>query len=263
MIKKFLQAAILVAAAWPWVAARSQQAKTTAPRQGRRQRTTGRSTPPSPPAANIRAICYNDADLARYRARMLQQELKRRAPCSARLRRRPRLREPVRRLPQQVPGRAGANARSLQQLGRRKRFNVDVVVTEFANRTAQRAPIDKEFCAAPSAPSNGRSIAQVDLARQVPPPYDLGPEMNVHPCPASSSGVARHRKGGPAGRPSFVRMCCAVPPGRGPPSRSRDGREVASRSTAAIARLHLHPVRAGRPRAARDARAAGASTART
>ena len=39
-----------------------------------------------------------------------------------------------------------ANGRSLQQLAGRKRFNVDVVVTEFANRTAQRAPVDKEFC---------------------------------------------------------------------------------------------------------------------
>ena len=39
-----------------------------------------------------------------------------------------------------------ANGRSMQQLAGRKRFNVDVVVTEFANRTAQRAPVDKEFC---------------------------------------------------------------------------------------------------------------------
>src|SRR5262245_2429272 len=30
--------------------------------------------PPSPPATNIRAICYNAADLAVFRARMLQQE---------------------------------------------------------------------------------------------------------------------------------------------------------------------------------------------
>ena len=34
----------------------------------------------------------------------------------------------------------------MQQLAGRKRFNLDVVVTEFANRTAQRAPVDKEFC---------------------------------------------------------------------------------------------------------------------
>ena len=30
--------------------------------------------PPSPPAAATRAICYNEADLATMRARMLQQE---------------------------------------------------------------------------------------------------------------------------------------------------------------------------------------------
>ena len=34
----------------------------------------------------------------------------------------------------------------MQQLAGRKRFNLDIVVTEFANRTAQRAPTDKEFC---------------------------------------------------------------------------------------------------------------------
>ena len=48
-----------------------------------------------------------------------------------------------------------ANGRSMQQLAGRKRFNLDVVVTEFANRTAQRAPTDKEFCRAASAPSTG------------------------------------------------------------------------------------------------------------
>ena len=38
------------------------------------------------------------------------------------------------------------NARSLSQMAGRKRFNVDVFVTEVANRTAQRASTDKEFC---------------------------------------------------------------------------------------------------------------------
>ena len=75
-------------------------------------------------------------------------------------------------------------ARALQDVARRKRLNVDVVVTEFANRTAQKAPVDKEFC--------GRGLRALEWAldpkntslAQVPPPYDLGPDMNMHPCPA-------------------------------------------------------------------------------
>ncbi len=43
------------------------------------------------------------------------------------------------------------NARSLSQIAGRKRFNTDVFVTEVANRTAQRAPTDKEFCSARQA----------------------------------------------------------------------------------------------------------------
>ena len=77
-----------------------------------------------------------------------------------------------------------ANGRSLQTLAGRKRFNVDVVVTEFSNRTAQRAPVDKEFCQRSKRALDWSLSAQVTSLQQVPPPYDLGPEMNVYPCPA-------------------------------------------------------------------------------
>ena len=80
--------------------------------------------------------------------------------------------------------RAAANGRSLQQLAGRKRFNVDVVVTEFANRTAQRAPTDKEFCSRSKRAFDWALSTQVTTLDQVPPPFDLGPEMNVYPCPA-------------------------------------------------------------------------------
>ena len=141
------------------------------------------AVPPAPPAANIRAICYNDADLATMRGRMLQQELS------------------VATLQCQTAGGGRAydgayssflgkytaelatNARALQQVAGRRRLNVDTVVTEFANRTAQKAPVDPEFCS--------RSLRAMEWAldpkavslADVPPPYDLGPDMNIHPCP--------------------------------------------------------------------------------
>ena len=49
--------------------------------------------------------------------------------------------------------------------------------------TAQRAPTDKEFCARFKRAFDWALSAQVTTLAQVPPPYDLGPEMNVHPCP--------------------------------------------------------------------------------
>jgi hypothetical protein len=78
-----------------------------------------------------------------------------------------------------------ANGRNLQQLAGRKRFNVDTVVTEFANRTSQRAQLDKEFCARGKRAFDWANSAQVSTLDQVPAPYDIGPEMNVYPCPAA------------------------------------------------------------------------------
>jgi hypothetical protein len=186
MMKKLVQAAILIAGGLalggcPF----PQQAKTTAPaNKPPAADYQAAVTAAAPPAAGIRGICYNDADLATYRARMVQQEMV------------------VATLQCQNPGGSRAyesqygaflakfqselatNARGMQQLGGRKRFNVDVVVTEFANRTAQRAPVDKEFCGRNKRAFDWALSAQVTSIAQVPPPYDLGPEMNVHPCPA-------------------------------------------------------------------------------
>jgi hypothetical protein len=184
MIRKLVQAAILVVGGLALGGCPlQQQAKTTAPSKPPAADYQVASTTPSPPAASIRAICYNDADLATYRSRMVQQEFT------------------VGTLQCQTTGGARAyekdyasflskfqselanNARSLQTLSRSKRFNVDVVVTEFANRTAQRAQTDKEFCSRFKRAFDWALSSQVTSLAQIPPPYDLGPEMNAHPCP--------------------------------------------------------------------------------
>jgi hypothetical protein len=184
MIKKLLQAAVLVAGGLALGGCPLEQAKTTAPaNKPPAADYQAASTAPAPPAASIRSICYNDADLATYRGRMLQQEFS------------------VGTLHCQTAGgvRAyqsqyaafvskfqtdlNANFRSLGQLAGRKRFNVDVVVTEFANRTSQFAQTDKEFCARFKRSFDWALSNQVTSLAQVPPPYDLGPDMNVHPCP--------------------------------------------------------------------------------
>ncbi len=184
MIKKLLQAAVLVVGGLALGGCPlGQQAKTTAPTKPPAADYQVASTVASPPAASIRNICYNDADLATYRARMLQMELNV-ATLQCQSTGGARAYEGLyAQLLSKYKSELSSNARAMQQLAGRKRFNLDVVVTEFANRTAQRAPTDKEFCARAKRAFDWALSPQVTSLAQAPPPYDLGPEMNVHPCP--------------------------------------------------------------------------------
>ncbi|CAN5720577.1 hypothetical protein BH11PSE3_BH11PSE3_38110 [soil metagenome] len=185
MIKSLLQAAILIAGGLalggcPFPQQASTAAPVVKPPAGDYQAPLGQA----PAAGAIRGICYNEADLAVYRARMLQQEvvvgtLQCQNPGGSRA-----YESQYAAFVAKFQSEMSANARSLQQLGGRKRFNTDVLVTEFANRTAQRAPVDKEFCGRMKRAFDWALSAQVTTVTQVPPPYDLGPEMNVYPCPA-------------------------------------------------------------------------------
>ncbi|HTR82894.1 MAG TPA: hypothetical protein VMI56_00350 [Reyranella sp.] len=184
MIKKFLQAALVVAGSLA-LGGCPEMAQTAAPTKAPpAPNYQSASATPIPPAANIRAICYNDTDLNVIRSRMLHQELV------------------VATLQCQSPSGARAfdaifgsylnkfqpelttNARSLQQLAGRKRFNVDTLVTEFSNRMAQHAPVDKDFCSRSLRAIEWALDAKASSLALVPPPYDLGPEMNIYPCPA-------------------------------------------------------------------------------
>lgn len=182
MIKKLLQAAVLVVGGLALGGCPFQQASTTAP-----------GKPPaadyqapvaaSPPAGSIRGICYNENDIATYRGRMVQQQMVvGTLQCQTAGGRRAYESQYAAFLGK-FKGDLGTNARNLQTLSRAKRFNVDVVVTEFANRTAQRAQTDKEFCSRFKRAFDWALSKEVASLAQIPPPYDLGPEMNVHPCP--------------------------------------------------------------------------------
>jgi len=183
MIKKLLQAAVVVAGGLALGGCPlGQQAKTTAPTKPPAADYQVASTA-APPAGNIRSICYNDADLATYRVRMLQMELNV-ATLQCQTAGGGRAYEGIySQLLSKYQSELSANARAMQQLAGRKRFNLDVVVTEFANRTAQRAQTDKEFCSRAKRAFDWAMSSQVTSLAQAPPPYDLGPDMNVHPCP--------------------------------------------------------------------------------
>jgi len=138
----------------------------------------------APTTGNVnRATCYNAADLSVMRVRMLQQELTV-ATLQCQNAGGARAFESIyASFLNKYTAELTANAQSLRQVAARKRFNVDVVVTEMSNRMAQRAPVDREFCT--------RSLRALEWALDpkatsltlVPPPYDMGPEMNIIPCP--------------------------------------------------------------------------------
>jgi hypothetical protein len=137
-----------------------------------------------PPATSTRGICYNAEDIAIYRARMVQMELnvatlQCQNPNGTRA-----YETQYRNFLAKFQSDLAANGRALQGLAGRKRLNVDQVVTEFANRTAQRAPTDKEFCSRAKRAFDWALSSQVTSLNQVPPPYDLGLDMNVYACAA-------------------------------------------------------------------------------
>ncbi len=184
MIKKLLQAAILVAGGLtlggcPF----QQQAQTAAPANKPAAADYQAPVPAAPAAGQIRGICYSDSDLTTFRSRMVQMELnvatlQCQNPNGTRA-----YESTYASFLGKFQSELSSNARALQQLARAKRFNIDVVVTEFANRTAQRAPTDKEFCARAKRAFDWAMSPQVTSLAQVPPPYDLGPDMNVYACP--------------------------------------------------------------------------------
>lgn len=184
MIMKLMQAAVLVASGLALGGCPMEGAKTAAPAKKAPAADYQAAATPSPPAASTRAICYNAADLATIRGRMLQQEfsvaaLQCQTPSGGRA-----YEGQYATFLSKYQGELATNARALQQLAARRRLNVDVVVTEFANRTAQKAPVDKEFCSRSLRALEWALDARNSSLAQIPPPYDLGPDMNMHPCAA-------------------------------------------------------------------------------
>lgn len=129
---------------------------------------------------NIREICFSAEDMAALRARMVQQEfvlfvLQCRDKDGSKL-----LERPYTNFIQKFGPELAANTVALRQI---KRLNIDVVITEYANRTAMYAPVDREFCSRGKRALDWALDPKVSSLSQVPPPYDLGPDMRLYACP--------------------------------------------------------------------------------
>jgi hypothetical protein len=137
------------------------------------------------PPANIRSICYNDADLNAFRVRMVQQQLvvgvlQCKGPDG-----KPHLDDEYAAFVKKFSPELGSNAAELKSLLSRKKANLDVMVTEIANRTAQRPTQDPAFCSRHQRALEWALLTEVTTLSQVPAPYDLGPEMKIFSCPKS------------------------------------------------------------------------------
>ena len=186
MIMKLMQATLLVAGGLALGGCTlQQQAKTTAPAKkppAADYQAPGSGNPP--PASATRGICYNAADMATYNGRMFHQQvnvavLQCQNPDGTRA-----FVSKYNAYAEKFRSEIIANGSSMTSLARSKRFNLDVVVTEFANRTAQRAPVDKEFCSRFERALDWALSPQTTSLAQIPPVYNLGPEMSAYPCPS-------------------------------------------------------------------------------
>jgi hypothetical protein len=184
MMMKVTQVALLLAGGLAIAGCQFGTPKTAAPVKRAPAADYALVVPAGAPPANLRSICYNEADIATVRGRMLQQQfsvatLQCQTPSGARA-----FDSLYSSFLSKFGGELSTNARALNDLARRKRLNVDVLVTEFANRSAQRPPVDKEYCARNLRALEWALDPKVSTFSQVPPPYDLGPEMNMLPCTA-------------------------------------------------------------------------------
>ena len=135
------------------------------------------------PPANVKSICFDDAQLAAYRVRMVQQELAVATLSCKGTDGSRRFDAKYGQFLDKFKGELQANAGELQDAVTRKGRNLDVVVTEIANRTAQQPNNDPAFCSRHQRALEWSLAPSVSSLVQVPSPYDFGPDMNVFPCP--------------------------------------------------------------------------------
>jgi hypothetical protein len=135
----------------------------------------------SPP--NASQICYDQQSLTAYYERMLQQELAVGTLSCQNADGSRKYEKQYGDVLNKFSGDLSANAVELKTIVAKRRLNMDVLVTEFANREAQRRNDDPEFCSRLERAFAWALSPGVTSLTQVPPPHDLGPEMNTFPCP--------------------------------------------------------------------------------
>jgi hypothetical protein len=135
----------------------------------------------SPP--NVQNICYDQSSLTTYNVRMLQQELAVGTLSCQNADGSRKYEKQYGDVLNKFRPDLSSNAGELKAIAAKRRLNMDVLVTEFANREAQRRNDDREYCSRLERAFAWALSPDVTSLSQVPPPHDLGPEMSTFPCP--------------------------------------------------------------------------------
>jgi hypothetical protein len=135
----------------------------------------------APPAAG--QVCYDQQSLTAYQERMLQQELAVGTLSCQNADGSRKYSKQYGDVMAKFSSDLSANAADMKAVVAKRRLNMDVLVTEFANREAQRRNDDPEYCSRLERAFAWALSPGVTSLTQVPPPHDLGPEMNTFPCP--------------------------------------------------------------------------------
>jgi hypothetical protein len=133
--------------------------------------------------ANIQAICYEDSDLNAFRVRMVQLQLVVGALHCKGADGKLQLDKQYGAFVAKFQSELSSNSAEMQSVTARKKANLDIMVTEIANRTAQQPVHDPAFCSRHLRALEWALQPQVTSLKDVPSPYDLGPEMKIFPCP--------------------------------------------------------------------------------
>ena len=127
--------------------------------------------------------CYDEQSLATYNVRMMQQELAVGTLSCQNADGSRKFTQQYSDVLAKFAGDLSANAVEIKAVAAKRRLNMDVLVTEFANREAQRRNDDPEYCSRLERAFAWALSPSVTSLSQVPPPHNLGPEMNALPCP--------------------------------------------------------------------------------
>jgi hypothetical protein len=135
--------------------------------------------------ANVRAICYDDAALSAYRVRMVQQEMTVGVLSCQGTDGKRSFEKQYGDFLTKFKDELASNAGELKAVAASKKANFDVLITEVANRTAQQPRSDNQFCSRFQKALDWSLSPKVTSLKQVPSPYDFGPDMKIFACPKS------------------------------------------------------------------------------
>ena len=178
MKKQFAPLSLVAACGFGLVACIPNKPETKAPSNNYQAPAVAVANP-----ANIGSICYQDADLSAFRVRMVQQQLVVGVLQCKGTDGKIHLDDEYGAFIKKFSPELSSNAAEMKSLVLRKRVNLDAMVTEIANRTAQQPVQDAAFCSRHQRALEWALLPQVTSLKDVPSPYDFGPEMKVFPCP--------------------------------------------------------------------------------